>query len=136
MSVWSEPAANPPLAGREGVLVSVTIDVAARDLEALLDALANIDFPVNPQIYHDAAVRQLYADGRQSERPVTLVEFPAYAGRVEEVGRAVEARGFDRGSIHVSEMLDAIHSESLLENSPPGTAYRSRCFLKRRDAVQ
>ena len=136
MGVWSEAAAvNPSLSGREGVLVSVTIDVDARDLESLLDALANVDFPINPQIYHDAAVRHFYPDGRQYDRPVTLVEFPAYAGRIEEVRRAVKFRGFDGHSIHVSEMLDAIHSETFRESAPPGAAYRSRCFLRHRAAA-
>jgi len=134
VSVWSEAAAAPSLSGREGVLVSVTIDVEARDLEALLEALASVDFPINPQIYHDAAVRHFYPDGRRYDRPVTLVEFPAYAGRVEEVRRAIESRGFDGLSMHVWEMLDALHSETFCESAPPGAAYRSRCFLKHRGA--
>ena len=136
VGVWSESAAvNPPLSGREGVLVSVTIDVEARDLESLLEALANVDFPINPQIYHDAAVRHLYPDGRRYDRPVTLVEFPAYAGRIGEVRRALESRGFPGDSIHVWEMLDAIHSEVFPESAPPGADYRSRCFLKHRAAA-
>ena len=43
------------LCGREGVLVSVSIHVDPRHLESLLEALAHLQFPINPQIYHDAA---------------------------------------------------------------------------------
>jgi hypothetical protein len=135
VSVWSEPAQNPSLSSREGDLVSIAIDVDARYLEPLLEALANVGFPINPQIYHDAVIRHLYPDGRQFDRPVTLVEFPAYAGRVDEVRRALGSHGFKPDSMHVSRMLDSMHSETLLESAPPGSAYLSRSFLKRRIAA-
>ena len=58
MSVWpSVPSTHSPaLRGSDGELVSVSVTVEPRDLEDLLEALAALDFPVNPQIYHDAAV--------------------------------------------------------------------------------
>jgi hypothetical protein len=95
MSVWPklEPA-SPSLSGSEGALVSVSIGVAPRYLESLLEALAQLPFPINPEIYHGAAA--------------TLVEFPAYAGRLEEVRGALDAYGFDRSSLHVTSMLDEI----------------------------
>jgi len=39
-----------------------------------LDALAHLDFPINPQICHDAA-------------PATFVEFPAYEKRLQGAAR-------------------------------------------------
>ena len=47
---------NPALSGSEGTLVSVSICVDPRHLEPLLEALAQVSFPINPQIYHDAAL--------------------------------------------------------------------------------
>ena len=44
------------LATTEGALVSVSIHIDPRYLEVLLEALARIDFPINPQIYHDAEI--------------------------------------------------------------------------------
>jgi hypothetical protein len=87
MSVW--------LSGREGELVSVSISVDPRDLEALLESLASVKFPVNPQIHHGAR---------------TSVEFPAYAGDLGQVRTCLEAGGFDPGSIRVVSMLEEIHS--------------------------
>ena len=71
MSVWQCTPSASPLCGSEGELVSVSISVDPRDLEGLLEALAHISFPINPQIYH--------ADGH-SPQARTVVEFPAYAG--------------------------------------------------------
>ena len=100
MSVWPDSLSHGvSLSGSEGDLVSVSIGVAPEDLEGLLDTLAGLDFPINPQIYHQA-----------ESRPVTLVEFPAYAPRVGEVRRALEATGLGTGSLHVTGMLDEIHS--------------------------
>lgn len=100
MSVW--PKAVPTslsLPDSEGALVSVSIQVAARNLEALLEALAHIEFPINPQIYHDAG-------------PGTLVEFPAYENHLAEVRRALLAFGFDPQCLRVTSMLDAIQGRS------------------------
>ena len=40
----------------------MSVSVEPRLLEDLLEALSQLQFPINPQIYHDAAVRFLYAD--------------------------------------------------------------------------
>ena len=40
------------LSGSEGELVAVSVSVSPHDLEALLEGLACVDFPINPQIYH------------------------------------------------------------------------------------
>jgi hypothetical protein len=112
MSVWpSTLPASPTLSGREGALVSVSIDVDPRRLESLLEALAQTGFPINPQIYHDAAVVYLSADGREETQTATLVEFPAYEGRLDEVRNALDSHGFEPASICATGMLDEIHRE-------------------------
>ena len=98
MSVWQCTAA-PPLCGSEGELVSVSISVDPRELESLLDALAQADFPINPQIYH--------GDGHSSDTK-TVVEFPAYSGGLAQVRAALAATGFDGTSIRVKGMLEEI----------------------------
>jgi len=82
MSVWQDTPSASVLCGSEGELVSVSISVDPRDLEALLEALARVDFPINPQIYH--------GEGHPPET-CTIVVFPAYAGRLPQVREAVSA---------------------------------------------
>ena len=126
MSVWPAAVPAPSLSSGEGDLVSVSIDVVARNLESLLEALARVDFPINPQIYHDAAIVYRYSDGREKTESTTLVEFPAYAGRLGEVREALAAFGFDPGSVSVTGMWEELHAESLPEPAPPGASYVSR----------
>ena len=98
MSVWSTAGAAPlPLFGTEGALVSVSISIESPHLEALLDVLARLDFPINPQIYH--------ATG-----PDTVVEFPAYENRLPEIRMALEARGFPGRSATATAMLESIRA--------------------------
>ena len=122
MSVWpnTQPAA---LAGRQGDLVSVSIQVAPRDLESLLEALAYVRFPINPEIYHDAAIVYQYADGHEESESTTLVVFPAYAGQLDEVRRGLQVNGLDPGSVHVTGMWDAIITEQASEPAPVGAPY-------------
>ena len=81
------------LSGREGELVSVRVSVEPRLLEDLLESLAAVSFPINPQIYHG--------------RP-TVVEFPAYELRLEELRLLLRRSGFDSETIQIHPMLDAI----------------------------
>lgn len=103
MSVWQCSSSASALCGSEGELVSVSIFVDPRELEALLEALALVDFPINPQIYH--------ADGHD---PVaqTIVEFPAYSGKLPRLRESLTDAGFDPGGIRVKGMLEEIHSLS------------------------
>ena len=79
------------LFGLEGELVSLSLSVEPRLLEDLLEALAQLDFPVNPQLYH---------------RPASVtVEFPAYAARVEDVREALHRQGFGRTTLEVARGL-------------------------------
>ncbi len=111
MSVPASEVPTPSLSSCEGDLVSVSIDVVARDLEALLEALARVDFPINPQIYHDAEVVYQYSDGHEETESTTLIEFPAYAERLREVREALAASGFDPGCVSATGMWEELHAE-------------------------
>jgi hypothetical protein len=115
----------------EGELISISIAVEPRNLETLLDALAEVGFPVNPQIYHDAAVVTRFADGHEELEATTLVEFPAYARCLDEVRRTVGARGLDAARIQSTGMLEEIQNEGHAEPVPAGAAYVSRRRLRR-----
>lgn len=93
MSVWQNTP--PTLSGREGELVSVSISVEPRELESLLEALAMVHFPINPQIIH---------------HPETVVEFPAYEGGLAEVRQALRACGFDPHEMRVKSMIEELHA--------------------------
>jgi hypothetical protein len=81
----------PALFGLDGELVSVRVSIEPRLLEDLLEALAGLDFPVNPQLYH---------------RPARVtVEFPAYSSRVEEVRDALRNHGLRHASLDVARVL-------------------------------
>ena len=136
MSVWPKTLpVTPSLSTAEGALVSVSIHAEPHCLESLLEALAQVSFPINPQIYHDAALVYHYADGREQTVPITLVEFPAYENRLDEVSRAVQAYGFPPDCIHTVGMLDDIQSELQKEPAPEGAPYVSRYRVKRRAAA-
>ena len=99
MSVWQCTPSAAPLCGSEGELVAVSISVSPRDLEALLEGLARVDFPINPQIYHA---------GSEASGIGTIVEFPAYAGGLAQVRAALAGAGFDPEAIRVRGMLDEL----------------------------
>ena len=87
-------ASLPPesaLFGREGELISLSIATEPRMLEELLEALASLDFPVNPQLYHRTAE--------------VRVEFPAYSSQVEQVRDALRRDGFDARNLAISRAL-------------------------------
>jgi hypothetical protein len=105
------------LSSNEGVLVSVAIRVEPRRLEALLEALAQVAFPINPQIYHEAEIEFRDPNGRRSSEVTTLVEFPAYLARIEDVFRALELNGFGRRDVLVTSMLHQLREL----NRPEGT---------------
>ena len=90
MSAWPVNQ-HPSLRGTEGELVSVRITVEPRLLERLLDVLAELSFPITPQLYHGT--------------PATVIEFPAWAARVPEIEGALTRSGFDSGCLGVRGML-------------------------------
>jgi hypothetical protein len=122
------------LCGREGALVSVSINVDPRDLESLLEALAQVSFPINPQIYHDAALVYRFADDHEESEATTLVEFPAYEGQLQEISQGLAAFSFDPSCVHVNGMLDEIQATQPIEPAPAGSAYLGTYRVKRRAA--
>ncbi|HEY1203689.1 MAG: hypothetical protein ABSH46_21735 [Bryobacteraceae bacterium] len=124
MSAWPDNQ-NPSLRGTEGELVSVRITVEPRTLERLLDLLAELSFPINPQLYHDAAVVYVGPDGGRHLEPATIIEFPAWAGRVREIEAALTGAGFDGASLSVKDMLADIHSPAAEETAPAGARYKA-----------
>jgi hypothetical protein len=91
-------ASLPPgtaLFGRDGELISLAVPVEPKFLEKLLETLASLDFPVNPQLYHGSAK--------------IVVEFPAYSSQVDQVREALTRGGFDAASIQVSRPAARAH---------------------------
>lgn len=86
-------ASHSLLSESEGELVEVRLSADPRLLEDLLECLASVSFPVNPQICH----------GRPTE-----VIFPSYYRHLPEVRTALQTFGFDPSTLRVSNMLDAI----------------------------
>lgn len=130
MSVWPSLSPSPALHGSEGELVSISVTVEPRDLEDLLEALATQEFPINPQIYHDAVVVYVAQDGAERRERSTLVEFPAYAEWVPKIRGVLVACGFESGAISVASMLDQIHGGDRTEPASPGAAYACRMLRK------
>jgi hypothetical protein len=131
MSVWPAAATGGPiLSGTEGALVSVSIEVDARSLESLLEALAQAPFPINPEIFHDAAIAWRRPDGSESVEDVTLVEFPAYLPWLDPIREAVGSYGFDSSRVHVTGMLDEIRLDGAVKGCPPGSPFVLRRVLK------
>ena|SRR5947209_13813669 len=84
-------SADHHLFGSQGELVDLRIPVDPRLLEDLLEALASLDFPVNPRLFHQPGV--------------VHVEFPAYASHVPEVRGLLSRFGFDPETVEVSGIL-------------------------------
>ncbi len=136
MSVWPGIEDRiPKLVSSEGTLLSISVSVEPRYLEELLDALAQLSFPINPQIYHDAATIYCYTDGHQETEPATIVEFPAYESWLPEIRRVLAAYGFPEEVLHAAPMLDDMRSDSQLEPAPAGARYQSRVRVKHAHAT-
>ena len=132
MSVRPEQyPSNPSLSTPEGELVNVSVAIEPRLLEKVLDALAQLPFPVNPQIYHHAGIGYVYADGREEVRPATLVDFPAFSRHLDEVRRCLAGAGVPAGAIHVRSILEDIHSELMVEKAPERAPYTQVRYYKR-----
>ncbi|MGD0616278.1 MAG: hypothetical protein ABSB67_01300 [Bryobacteraceae bacterium] len=90
----SVSTARGSIGGSEGDLVSVRILTDPRRLEDLLETLATAEFPVNPQLYHQASR--------------VTVEFPAYACHIERLRQLVHASGFDEAALCIRGPLDPV----------------------------
>ena len=135
MSVWPENpiAGSPALTGLEGNLVLVSIAVDPRLLEVLLESLAELPFPVNPEIYHDASLTRVYPDGRREAEHAIIVDFPAYGGNLAVVRNALESRGFAPESVWATNLLERIHSDNDVGAAPEGAPYVT--LIRRRHLV-
>ena len=91
MSARPKPARESALSSPEGELVFLRITVDPRTLEQLLEALAALSFPVNPQLYHRPAQ--------------VVVEFPAYSERLLEVRDALGRQGLSTDTLEVNQVL-------------------------------
>jgi hypothetical protein len=74
-------------------LIVARVLVEPRHLEELLEGLAGLDFPVNPELQHRTGS--------------VIVEFPAYAGHVEAIRNVIRRLGFDEQSLNVFGALHA-----------------------------
>ena len=84
---------TPALSGNDGELVSVHVCTEPRRLETVLEALAQLSFPINPEIYHQAAVGYVYGDGHEERKNLTIVEFPAFSEHLTLVREALKNSG-------------------------------------------
>lgn len=88
-------ASEAVLFGSEGELVSLSIAVEPKLLEELLEALASLDFPINPQLYH--------------RTDKVLVEFPAYSRQVQKVHDTLLHSGFGASGLEIGHPLALSH---------------------------
>lgn len=86
------PVEIPALFGADGELVLARVSVEPRHLEDLLEGLAELDFPVNPDLTHRIGS--------------VVVEFPAYAGHLEEIRTKLLGMGFAAEALKVFGMLE------------------------------
>jgi hypothetical protein len=91
MSVWSK------LGGQDGELISLRIAVEPRLLEDLLETLAGLPFPVNPQLKQ-----------RLGDAAASVVEFPAYESQLEAVRQALSGDNFPDAELDVRSMMEEI----------------------------
>jgi hypothetical protein len=87
----SDNYSQPALFTSLGQLVVVRLTVEPRHLEELLEALAALDFPVNPELIHSQGA--------------VAVEFPAYDANVPEVQAMLDRCGFDPESLKLFGVL-------------------------------
>jgi hypothetical protein len=125
MSAWPTNT-SPSLHGAEGELVSVRIAIQPRLLERVLDLLAGLEFPINPQLYHDAATISVREDGQSRAEPATIVEFPAWSSRLAAIGDALARSGLDPVRLTLTDMLDDIHAEPAPLGARKATTLGSR----------
>jgi hypothetical protein len=133
MNVWPEAGAGGrrALVTSEGELVSVSIAVKPHLLESVLEALAGLPFPVNPQIFHEGATVRVAVDGAREVKPATVVEFPAYASHLDQIRAAVKAAGLDPALVWTRSMLEQLHSEYEREAAPPGAPFKETLRYRR-----
>jgi hypothetical protein len=89
-SAAASPSLHAPL---QGELTQVRISVVPHQLEELLDCLAHVVFPINPQIYPGVP---------------TVVEFPAWEADLWQVRNLLEIYGFPSEAMRICPMLETL----------------------------
>lgn len=131
MSVRSNlVSAGSSLSGADGELVNIRICVEPRLLESLLEALARVSFPINPRIYHQAGIGRVYPDGAEDFVSATMVEFPAFTNRLEEVREVLHTGNLPPEAMRVRSMIEEIHSDADSEAAPESARYCRVKFYK------
>ena len=124
-------AASPRLRSNDGELVSVHVSIDPRLLEQLLETLANLSFPINPQIYHQAGVGYVHADGREDLEPATRVEFPAFSNHLDQVRAALESAGLPTSGFQIRGMVEDLQSDYDTVAAPDGAEYVKIRYYRR-----
>jgi hypothetical protein len=92
MSAWAKPQSQEGrLYGRDGRLLTVRVKVEANLLEELLEALAELPYPINPQIFH--------------ERHWSTVEFPCYEGWLSAVRTGLTRAQLSANVVEVADFV-------------------------------
>lgn len=95
MCAWSPAPVAAVFSTPEGELIQIRVSTEPWHLESVLDCLASLSFPINPQIYHGIP---------------TVVEFPGYLNQVPDIRKSFEENGLDPATIQTSSMLEAIRA--------------------------
>jgi len=136
MGIWSHhDSASHSLRGSQGELISIAVCVEPHRLEGVLDALAGASFPINPEIFHKAALRYQYGNGREELEPTTLVAFPAYAGQLGEVEAILERCELPRRYLFVKTLLEDLHGEAERYPGSAGAPYAAVMLERHMPAV-
>ncbi len=118
------------LLSAEGELVIVRIAVDPRRLEQLLETLSQVPFPINPEIFHNIPVAGPLSGSQGTAYETTVVEFPAYSGRLPEVRDLLSAQGFDPASVRSQNVLEHIRSGASARPMTADTGYEAAQFQK------
>jgi hypothetical protein len=88
---------SPSLAGPDGELILLRITVDPRQLERLLEALAETSYHINPQMFPNSPQG-------------SVVEFPAYEGWVEGIEARLRAVGLSGALMESTRMVTRLAS--------------------------
>ena len=85
------------LAGRDGELVLIRIAVEPRQLERLLESLAETSYHINPQLFPHSL-------------NAACVEFPAYESWIAPIGDGLRRKGLEPIEFEATRMITKLAS--------------------------
>jgi hypothetical protein len=91
---FEKESARPVLRSPQGDLVFVRVHVDPRSLEDALEALCDLDFPINPEIRHGY--------------PDTVIEFPAYDALIPEIEGLLRRSGIEGIDVEQAAIMRAM----------------------------